>query len=62
MFKCGVPLSFSVHHPEVLSETSTIDMKYDTDMHVLLRMNCNNFGDPLSFHLLLIIIIINNNA
>ncbi len=28
-----------------------IAMKFDTDIHVLLRMNCNFFGDPSTFHL-----------
>ncbi len=26
-------------------------MKYGSDIHVLLRMTCKNFGDPLTFHL-----------
>ncbi len=27
-------------------------MKFATHIHVPLRMSCNNFGDPLTFHLL----------
>ncbi len=26
-------------------------MKCGSDVHVPLRMNCKNFGDPLTFHL-----------
>ncbi len=26
-------------------------MKFATDIHVPLRVNHNNFGDPLTFHL-----------
>ncbi len=26
-------------------------MKFDTQFHVSLRMNCNDFGDPLTFYL-----------
>ncbi len=25
-------------------------MKFDTDIHVSLRMNSNNFGAPVTFH------------
>ncbi len=27
------------------------EMKFGSDIHVPLRMNCNNFGDPSTFHL-----------
>ena len=29
---------------------SQIDLKSGSDIPVPLRMNCNNFGDPLTFH------------
>lgn len=30
---------------------NTYWMKFDTDIHVPLRVNCYNFGHPLTFHL-----------
>ncbi len=48
----GVPQTFLLAPPwGFVGNFLTIDMQFDTDIHVPLRMNSNNFGNPLTFHL-----------
>ncbi len=32
------------------TQVTRIVMKFSTDIHVPVRMNCNQFADPLTFH------------
>ncbi len=51
--QCQQNLNMKKHWPQTyLDSYGTKDcMKLGSDIHIPIRMNCNNFGRPLNFHL-----------